>query len=110
MSKWLNNKIRIHGHKKVEKPCYLCGYCPYGQLVEEFPLHEKAVKYAVKYNKYSKLVKGKGWVSCKKNEKGASPDIDWACGKVKDPYSCNVFGHDCPVYYHAEPLVEEKEK
>jgi transposase-like protein len=63
MSKWLNNKIIIK--ENVTKPCELCNYCPYGQLVEEYPL--------------------------RKNSK----------------YSCELFGHDCPVYYLAE-FVEEK--
>ena len=60
MSKWLNNKIVIEANKKLKRPCYSCGYCPYGQLVEEFPFTEG------------------------------------------DTYSCDIFGHDCPMYYHAE--------
>ena len=67
MSKWLNNKKIIHNLEAVEKPCHRTGYCPYGQLVEEFPLHPE--------------------------------DQD-------KKYSCKVFGHDCPVYYHAEFLKE----
>ncbi len=27
--------------------------------------------------------------------------------EVRDEYSSEVFGHDCPVYYHAEGPVEE---
>ena len=81
MSKWLNNKKPLHtpgkhskfgmgeGEKdliwKVEKPCNKLGFCPYGQLVEEFPFTDK--------------VKG---------------------------LSCKVFGHDCPVFYMAEPFSE----
>ena len=81
MSKWLNNKKQIHfpGKKsnwgknekgkdmlwQVEKPCRFCGFCPYGQIVEEFPLKVKS-----------------------------------------DKVSCNVFGHNCPVFYMAEPLAE----
>ena len=54
MSKWLNTTKRIHkpneesnfGKDKegkdllwtMEKPCHSCGFCPYGQLVEEYPL------------------------------------------------------------------------
>ena len=37
---WLNNSKPIFKKDEIEKPCYKCGYCPYGQLVEEFPLHE----------------------------------------------------------------------
>ena len=43
-------------------------YCPYGPLVEDFPLKE-----------------------------------------TKDSRSCRIFGHDCPVFYVAEPLTETKE-
>ena len=51
MSKWLNNEKPIYSTKKekyvydgktyvihVIKPCHNMGYCPYGQLVEEYPL------------------------------------------------------------------------
>ena len=56
---WLNTNIVRH--PKIEKPCHLLNYCPYGQLVEEFPLP-----------------------------------------KEKTNLSCELFGHDCPVHYHAE--------
>ena len=61
---WINNKLVIWEH--AIKPCKYCGYCPYGQMVEMFPLEEET-----------------------------------------GPRSCEVFGHDCPVYYHAEPLAED---
>lgn len=65
MSKWLNNKKRIFNPLNRVKPCRLCEYCPYGGLVEEFPISE-----------------------------------------IRNEYSCKVFGHDCPVYYLAENIVE----
>lgn len=68
MSNYLNNKKIIHKVKEIVKPCQICCFCPYGQLVEEFPISKK-----------------------------------------RSDYSCEVFGHDCPVYYHAEPFCEEKE-
>jgi len=49
----------------IEKPCHYTGFCPYGQLVEEFPIKQERTEF-----------------------------------------SCNVFGHDCPVFYCAEPLSE----
>jgi len=74
MSKWLNNKTQIHFPdkksnfgKEVKKPCHSCWLCPYGQLVEAFPISEKRTET-----------------------------------------SCKIFGHDCPVYYMAEPFVEDK--
>ena len=39
MTKWLNTKHIIA--PKTEKPCHKLGWCPYGQLVEEFPLKVK---------------------------------------------------------------------
>jgi hypothetical protein len=54
--------------KAVCKPCWELKYCPYGPLVEDFPLKEK-----------------------------------------RDDSSCRIFGHDCPVFYVAEPFTETKE-
>jgi len=88
MSEWLNNKTPIHevgvyskfgiGKYKngknrfykymVEKPCHKLGFCPYGQLVEEFPIQH--------------------------------PEI------TKKGMPCETFGHDCPVFYLAEPMTE----
>lgn len=61
---WLNTKKIII--KNIKKPCYKLGYCPYGQLVEEFLIRKK------------------------RNKK----------------FSCKTFGHDCPVFYHAEMITE----
>jgi len=63
---WINNKLVIWEH--AIKPCRMIGFCPYGQMVEMFPLQEESTHR-----------------------------------------SCEVFGHDCPVYYHAEPLAEDKD-
>jgi hypothetical protein len=60
--KW---KARV---KAICKPCWELKYCPYGPLVEEFPLKEE-----------------------------------------QDSQSCRIFGHDCPVFYVAEPFTETKE-
>lgn len=57
------------GHKEIkrEKPCHKAGICPYGQLVEEFPITLERTEF-----------------------------------------SCRTFGHNCPVFYCAEPLTELK--
>jgi hypothetical protein len=66
MSDWLNNKKIIwEDTSMVDKPCHELNFCPYGQLVEEFPLREK-----------------------------------------RNQYSCTCFGHDCPVFYHGEMMME----
>lgn len=47
-TKWLNNKKTIIKETEIEKPCHKCNYCPYGQLVEEFPLTNKRTKMSCK--------------------------------------------------------------
>lgn len=54
--------------KSVCKPCWEIKYCPYGVLVEEFPLKSE-----------------------------------------NDDQSCRIFGHDCPVFYVAEPFTETRD-
>jgi hypothetical protein len=54
--------------KAVCKPCWEIKYCPYGPLVENFPLKE-----------------------------------------IRNEKACLIFGHDCPVFYVAEPFTETKE-
>ena len=78
MSKWLNNKKRIWTPDEIEKPCHKCDFCPYGQLVEEFPCHPEFGGQDLN-------------------------SIDLETG-----FNCHIFGHDCPVFYHAENLSEEE--
>lgn len=118
MSLWLNTTKRLHDEQGIEKPCHDLGYCPYGQLVEEFPLHEVARQHAIDSGRFTRwenretglLVEfpgnGGSWSPCKAEDEGARPDLNWAAQEVDDPYSCKVFGHECPVYYHAEFLAE----
>ncbi len=66
--KWAE-KINWHDRvKAVCKPCWEIKYCPYGILVETFPLNA-----------------------------------------VNTEKSCRIYGHDCPVYYVAEPFSETKD-
>lgn len=46
VSKYLNTKIIIF--KPKERPCHKLKYCPYGTLVEEFPLRNLTSKYSCK--------------------------------------------------------------
>ena len=97
MSKWLKGAIKS-GRKfpaYVDKPCHLLGWCPYGQLVEAFPLLEEAKEYA----------SSNEWFT-----PDGFPDINrvLTCGEFITPeYQCGVFGHDCPAYYLAEAMSEE---
>jgi hypothetical protein len=85
----------------ITKPCHSTGFCVYGTLVEEFPLHEESKKHAIQH----------GWVvnhTLPNGEIIEVPDLNRvAREKLElDTYACKVFGHDCPVYYMAEPLSE----
>jgi len=71
MKKWLNNKRILRDWEDLEKPCHKLGFCPYGVLVEKFPLHPERK------------------------------------GKLKE-IECEVFGHDCPVFYLSEDFSEVK--
>lgn len=55
---------RVHA---ICKPCWELKYCPYGPVVEHFPLRESPTHR-----------------------------------------SCRIFGHECPVFFIAEPLTETK--
>lgn len=54
--------------RSVCKPCWELKYCPYGPVVEDFPLKP-----------------------------------------IPDEKSCRIFGHDCPVFYVAEPFTETRQ-
>jgi len=74
-SQWLNTTIVRY--PDIEKPCVKLQYCPYGELVEEFPIN-----YDAEHNIYDKK----------------------SCAYVNNNGFWQ-WGHDCPVHYHAE-LVE----
>jgi hypothetical protein len=48
MSIWINDKTVLKNNLKREKPCHKLGYCPYGSLVEEYPLRAKSTKISCK--------------------------------------------------------------
>jgi len=86
-------------------------YCPYGPLVEEFPLHEDESAKAIEKGWYVKFVKGKGWIPCGKKYAGAEPDINRVFNEFGslNKHSCDIFGHICPVFFVNEPLTETGE-
>jgi hypothetical protein len=93
----LNNVVEKEWKRRTEyvcKPRWELKYCPYGPLVEQFPLHEDENARAIELGCYSRLVKGKGWVSCSKNEVGATPDINRVFKEFgpSNRHSYNVFG------------------
>ncbi|MFX1469822.1 MAG: hypothetical protein ACFFB8_14290 [Promethearchaeota archaeon] len=46
VSEWLNTSEIID--KNAKKPCHRLGWCPYGKLIEEFPVREQIDDYSCK--------------------------------------------------------------
>lgn len=108
---------------KLCKPCWELKYCPYGPVVEDFPILPVTRRDAIEHNEY---LKG----SVKTGVLGSGDKLDparrkWFNGEIKkfrpENYpesipkilteaSCRVFGHVCPVFLVAEPLTETKER
>lgn len=62
---------------EIEKPCGILLWCPYGPLVEDFPLRGEM-----------------------------HGDAEFRREALADPSVCTVFGHDCPAFYVAEPFAD----
>jgi len=114
----------IREKKKIAcKPCWELKYCPYGPVVEEFPLLPPVLDHAIAHNEYLEnclktglLANGepldkerkKYFKEClaefKLNDypKEIHPEIE--------ELQCNVFGHICPVYFVAEPFTETEQE
>ncbi len=78
------------------KPCWELKYCPYGPLVEFFPLISDDPEIPTIWPDNEVL----RYVSDGTHEflKQCDPVV----------LSCNVFGHVCPVFMMAEPFTETK--
>ncbi|KKK45606.1 hypothetical protein LCGC14_0998130 [marine sediment metagenome] len=46
VSAWLNTSEIIY--KNAKKPCHRLGWCPYGKLVEEFPMNQQTSEFNCK--------------------------------------------------------------
>lgn len=118
---WVNNEHIVF--KNAIKPCKFCGFCPYGQLVEEFPVPSLSRDEAIQRNE--NLIKALKDGSIDKL-KSTDPNFitkedamieihdfnpeDYPEKPVPiDKMECSVFGHHCPVYYHAELFCEEEQ-
>ena len=108
--------------KNVCKPCWELKYCPYGPLVESFPLPPIPRKSQIEHIEYlNKCIEdkrlGDGRLLDKKTEKYFKEEIksfrleDYPL-KVEDELiymSCSYFGHLCPVFLSAEPFTETED-
>lgn len=108
--------------RKICKPCWELKYCPYGPLVEDFPLMPILREEASSHNEYLKscLASGKlgdgrpldeekrKWFREQVAEFNSADYPDSIPQVLKDA-ACRVFGHVCPVFFIAEPLTETKD-
>ncbi len=112
-------KFRKEWEKRTEhicKPCWELKYCPYGPLVENFPLLGPTRKEAIAHNEFLKeqLQKGAytGWrkQSFEEDVKNFDPnEYPEEYNKDEIEQSCTVFGHICPVFFVNEPFTETTE-
>jgi len=109
--------------RKVCKPCWELRYCPYGPLVEDFPLLSPRLDDVVKHNKYlqecidsGKLGNGEPLDETKRHHfKKEIASFNPKNYPVSIPIdiimmSCSVFGHICPVVFVNEAFTETSEK
>ncbi len=121
--KWINNEVPIW--KDVIKPCKLCCFCPYGQLVEEYPLPPMTRAEEIAWIDNLKEKQAVGAYD-EENKKDGLPlmtreeaqkhidefnpnDYPEEKDEQMEKMSCEVFGHCCPVFYQMEPVAEEED-
>ena len=121
-----DKKILNDWKKRVSrlcKPCWELKYCPYGPVVEDFPLIPPVRSEAINHNNYlKKCIKTRRLGSGDKLDNGRkkwfkkeianfnSEDYPISIPKIFLEASCRVFGHICPVFFVAEPLTETKDR
>jgi hypothetical protein len=103
----------------VCKPCWELKYCPYGPLVEFFPLHPEgqsvssiADLHKRARNEIAGALRGSELDMLRAVEffLYSQPDRwKWIKQFETKELGCNVFGHVCPVFFMAEPFTETKE-
>lgn len=102
--------------KNVCKPCWELKYCPYGPMVEDFPVPSLTRKEAIEYNNFLKeqlkngAYKGKKKLVFEKEVNEFNPDdYPVKLKATEKERSCSIFGHLCPVFFVNEPLTETAE-
>jgi len=110
LKEW-NKRVR-----NVCKPCWELKYCPYGPMVEEFPLLSPTRKEAIEHNNFIKdnlaknIYKGAKKKMFEKEVKDFDPNkYPVRHQKTEIEKSCSIFGHLCPVFFVNEPFTETSE-
>jgi hypothetical protein len=95
------------------KPCWELKYCPYGPLVERFPLpriiradaiqHTEFLKQQLKAHAYDGRRKRMFSAEVKLFDPRNFPE---QIPEEEDFMGCHIFGHYCPAFFVAEPFTE----
>lgn len=107
-----------HPLGSVCKPCWELMYCPYGPLVETFPLPDPDVDLHEIRTRHEALVDD--FVSGRISRESLLPEIDrllyldpdnWEAIVQYDPEEirCREWGHACPVFFTQSGATETKE-
>ena len=107
--------------KHVIKPCWELRFCPYGPLVEDFPLRPLLIEENRKHNLYLKGCLETGFMGEKHDvplddvrkkyfESTLANDDESYCVERISTFereaSCREFGHLCPAYFVSESFTE----
>ncbi len=108
---------------RVCKPCWELKYCPYGPLVEDFPLLPPLRAYVIEDNKRVQKILDSGAHEdgrriTTEQRRALKQNLEYFGKPDRFPehipeeiaaMSCTVFGHICPVVFSAEPFTETTE-
>ena len=99
--------------KHICKPCWEIKYCPYGPLVEEFPLLPPIRDEVEEHNEFLKEQLKKGAYDEERKKffeeelKTYNPEnYPEEMPEFLKFVSCLNFGHICPVFFVSEPFTE----
>lgn len=103
------------------KPCWELKYCPYGPLVEDFPLPPLTRDEVTEHHSYlrdclktGRLGDGRpldaGRRKIFEEDLRLKRDLPIELPQVLEDVRCRVFGHICPVFFVAEGFTETREQ
>ena len=99
--------------KSVCKPCWELKYCPYGPLVEEFPLLPPTRNKAIEHNEFLKEQLSNNAYDEERRKEFEEQVRNFNPDNYPEQYSkeeiemrCLIYGHFCPVFLVNEPFTE----
>lgn len=109
----LLEKEIIEDSKEIKKPCNKLWYCPYGPMVEQFPLLPILKDSAIKHNEHLKDFIAKWeytWELLKTMQKRVDEfnihQYPETIPKELKNMNCWIFWHLCPVYFCKENVTD----